>query len=69
MASEPWCKAVAAAIVPHVNRVATIDELRQWLRERLRFSRVSEVIVFREQLPCKKMRKVLRRVIRLQLQR
>jgi acyl-CoA synthetase (AMP-forming)/AMP-acid ligase II len=66
--SEQWGEAVAAVIVPRANRAATVEELQRWVRERLRSSRVPELIIFREQLPCNEMGKVLRRVIRQELQ-
>ena len=42
-------------------------ELRDWVRARLRSSRVPAVISFRQQLPYNEMGKILRRVLRDEL--
>lgn len=67
IASEQWGEAVVAAVVA---RSAAPDAavLQDWVRARLRSSRVPERIVFREQLPYNDMGKLLRRVIRQELE-
>ena len=40
------------------------EALQQWVRERLRSSRVPERVLFRSELPYNEMGKVLRRVVR-----
>jgi acyl-coenzyme A synthetase/AMP-(fatty) acid ligase len=46
----------------------TLESLQQWVRERLRSSRVPERLVFRAQLPYNEMGKLLRRVVRAELE-
>jgi acyl-coenzyme A synthetase/AMP-(fatty) acid ligase len=46
----------------------TAEGLQQWVRERLRSSRVPERVVFRRELPYNEMGKVLRRVVRAELE-
>lgn len=66
MPSEQWGEAVAAAVVLGDGCGASAEELQRWVRERLRSSRVPEVIVFKAQLPYNEMGKILRRVIKQQ---
>ena len=49
------------------NAGATDAELREWVKQRLRSSRVPTAIRFADQLPYNEMGKVLRRVIKQQL--
>jgi len=65
--SEQWGEAVAAAVVLRPGGAVAAEELRQWVRERLRSSRVPERIAFRSELPYNELGKVLRRVIRQEL--
>jgi acyl-CoA synthetase (AMP-forming)/AMP-acid ligase II len=62
-----WGEKVAAAIVLKPGASAGPDELRAWVRERLRSSRMPEVIEFREELPFNETGKLLRRVLRAEL--
>ncbi len=66
--SEQWGEAVGAAVVLRVGATVTVSTLQQWVRERLRSSRVPERWVFPRELPYNEMGKVLRRVVREQLQ-
>jgi acyl-CoA synthetase (AMP-forming)/AMP-acid ligase II len=66
--SEQWGEAVGAAVVVRAGASVTIETLQQWVRERLRSSRVPERLVFRHELPYNEMGKVLRRVVREQLE-
>jgi acyl-coenzyme A synthetase/AMP-(fatty) acid ligase len=43
------------------------DEIRQWVRERLRSSKTPETIVFRSELPKTETGKLLRRVLLAEL--
>jgi acyl-CoA synthetase (AMP-forming)/AMP-acid ligase II len=61
---EQWGEGVGAAIVLKPAVRATVPELQEWVRSRLRSSRVPQTIVFREALPYNELGKVLRRVIR-----
>ena len=66
--SEQWGEAVGAAVVLRAPGTVTAEALQQWVRERLRSSRVPERVVFRSELPYNEMGKVLRRVVRRELQ-
>lgn len=66
---EEWGEAVAAAIVLRPGRTATAEELRQWVRERLRSSRTPQRIAFREELPYNETGKLLRRRVKAELSR
>ena len=65
--SEQWGEAVGAAVVLQEAARASAAEIQTWVRERLRSSRVPELIVFRDALPYNEMGKVLRRVVRGEL--
>ena len=66
--SEQWGEAVGAAVVLRPGAEVTVEALQQWVRERLRSSRVPERLVFRGELPYNEMGKVLRRVVRVELE-
>ncbi len=65
--SEQWGEAVGAAVVLKAGASAATAELQQWVRERLRSSRVPERIRIVAELPYNEMGKVLRRVVRAQM--
>jgi acyl-CoA synthetase (AMP-forming)/AMP-acid ligase II len=67
VADEQWGEAVAAVIVLHAGRNATADELRDWVKERLRSSRAPAHIEFRAELPYSETGKLLRRKLRADL--
>jgi long-chain acyl-CoA synthetase len=67
--SEQWGEAVAAAVVLRPGAAVTVVELQQWVRSHLRSSRVPERIVFRAELPYNETGKLLRRVVREELER
>ncbi|NKF22013.1 class I adenylate-forming enzyme family protein [Solimonas marina] len=62
-----WGEAVAAAVVLHADGVASVAELQELVRARLRSSRVPQAVVFRDALPYNETGKILRRVIRQEL--
>lgn len=64
VASEEWGEAVAAVVILERGREASARELREWVRARLRGSRVPERIVFRDRLPYNEMGKLLRRELK-----
>ena len=66
--SEQWGEAVAAVVVLRPGAAATAEVLQAWVRERLRSSRVPERLVFRSELPYNEMGKILRRVVRRELE-
>ncbi len=67
VASEQWGETVAAAVVVRAGNAVSVELLQQWVRARLRSSRVPECIVFRSELPYNEMGKVLRHVLRREL--
>lgn len=64
---EQWGEAVAAAVVLKPGASAADSELQDWVKQRLRSSRVPQQIAFWPELPYNELGKVLRRVIRQQL--
>lgn len=62
-----WGETVGAAVVMNDGANVSDAELREWVRARLRSSRVPTVISFRQQLPYNEMGKILRRVLRDEL--
>lgn len=64
MADEQWGEAVAAVVVPRSGAAPDTAELQDWVRQRLRSSRVPAAIRFRDELPYNEMGKVLRRVLK-----
>ena len=66
--SDEWGEAVGAAVVLREGMTVSMQELQQWVRDRLRSSRVPERLVFRHELPYNEMGKVLRRLVRAELE-
>jgi acyl-CoA synthetase (AMP-forming)/AMP-acid ligase II len=62
-----WGEAVAAAIVVTPGAHVDDEELKQWVRERLRSTKTPDVIQFRDELPYNETGKLLRRVVRDEL--
>jgi acyl-CoA synthetase (AMP-forming)/AMP-acid ligase II len=62
-----WGEAVAAAVVLEPDADVTVEELQQWVRARLRSSRMPEHIQFRTELPYNETGKLLRRVVKSEL--
>ncbi len=62
-----WGETVGAAVVVNAGTQVAESELRDWVRDRLRSSRVPAVISFRDHLPYNEMGKILRRVLRDEL--
>jgi len=69
VADEQWGEAVAAVIVVHPGRAVDADEVREWVKGRLRSSRAPARVVFRAELPYNETGKLLRRKIREELAR
>jgi acyl-coenzyme A synthetase/AMP-(fatty) acid ligase len=67
VADEQWGEAVAAVVVLHDGREASADELRAWVKERLRSSRAPAHVEFRAELPYNETGKLLRRKLRAEL--
>ena len=64
---EQWGEAVAAAIVVKPGESVGADELREFVKQRLRSSRAPQHIAFRAELPYNETGKLLRRVLRSEL--
>ena len=62
-----WGERVVAAVVPKPGAEVTEDELRDYVRTRLRSTRTPERIEFRDELPTNETGKLLRRVLRSEL--
>ena len=62
-----WGEAVAAAVVLRPGQRADAGELQEWVRARLRSTRVPELIRFRSELPYSETGKLLRRTVRAEL--
>ena len=67
IASEQWGEAVAAAVVAKSGFDIEVAELQDFVKERLRSSRVPEVIQIWAELPYNETGKLLRRVVRSEL--
>jgi fatty-acyl-CoA synthase len=62
-----WGEAVAAVVVLHPGGVVTEAELQDWVRSRLRSTKMPCMVDFREELPYSPTGKLLRRVLRDEL--
>jgi acyl-CoA synthetase (AMP-forming)/AMP-acid ligase II len=69
VADVQWGEAVAAVIVVQPGRTVTADELRAWVKARLRSSRAPARVEFRDELPYNETGKLLRRKLRDELAR
>jgi len=69
VADVQWGEAVAAVIVLHPGRTVSADELREWVKERLRSSRTPGRVEFWDELPYNETGKLLRRKLRGELAR
>lgn len=58
---EEWGERIAAFVVPREGAEAAPDELRSWVRARLRGSRTPDVVVVMDELPYTPTGKLLRR--------
>ena len=64
---EQWGEAVAAAVVTKPGHSASEEEIRSWVKDRLRSSRTPGRIDFREELPYNELGKLLRRKLRAEM--
>ena len=62
-----WGEAVAAAVVLDPGTSVDVDEVKEFVRERLRSTKTPEVIEVRDELPYNETGKLLRRVVRDEL--
>ena len=65
--SDQWGEAVGAVVVVRSGTTTSAEALQQWVRERLRSSRVPERVLFRSELPYNEMGKIPRRLVREEL--
>lgn len=61
---EQWGEAVAAVVVLKQGKQTSAQELQEWVKNRLRSSRVPQRIEFRDELPYNETGKLLRRVVK-----
>jgi len=61
---EQWGEGVAAAVVLKIGCHASDEELKDWVKQHLRSSRVPQQIGFRDELPYNETGKLLRRRVR-----
>ena len=64
---EQWGEAVAAAVVLKAGKGATVEDLQSWVKDRMRSSRVPQVVQFLGELPYNETGKLLRRVVKAEL--
>ena len=64
---EQWGEAVAAAVVTKPGRSVSEEEIRNWVKDRLRSSRAPQRIDFRDELPYNELGKLLRRKLRAEM--
>ena len=65
--SEQWGEAVAAAVVAKTGATIDIADIQEFVKERLRSSRVPELVQIWPELPYNETGKLLRRVVRTEL--
>jgi acyl-CoA synthetase (AMP-forming)/AMP-acid ligase II len=58
---EEWGEKIVAAVVPEDGATLTVEDVRGYVRERLRGSRTPDEVVFRDELPYTPTGKLLRR--------
>jgi len=64
---EHWGEAVAAAVVTKPGHSVSEEEIRSWVKGKLRSSRVPQRIDFRDELPYNETGKLLRRKLRAEM--
>ena len=64
---EQWGEAVAAAVVTRPGHSVSEEEIRTWVKDRLRSSRAPQRIDFCDELPYNELGKLLRRKLRAEM--
>ncbi len=64
---EQWGEAVAAAVVLKSGKTATAAALQEWVKDRMRSSRVPQKMAFWDELPYNETGKLLRRIVKAEL--
>ncbi|MET7400600.1 fatty acid--CoA ligase family protein [Dactylosporangium sp. NPDC005572] len=65
MADDEWGQRILAYVVPHSTAQPDAEELRSWVRTRLRSSKTPDEVIFRTDLPRTETGKILRRLLHL----
>jgi fatty-acyl-CoA synthase len=68
VADDDWGQRIAAVIVPEAVATLTADDVRAWVRTRVRGSRTPDQVEFRASLPYTETGKLLRRALRQELE-
>jgi acyl-CoA synthetase (AMP-forming)/AMP-acid ligase II len=67
-ADDPeWGQIIVAVVVTEPNSEPDVEDLRDWVRSRLRGSRTPDRVVFRDELPVSPTGKILRRELTREL--
>jgi acyl-coenzyme A synthetase/AMP-(fatty) acid ligase len=66
-ADEEWGEKVVAFVVAAAGATLTAAEIQEWVRARLRSTRVPEDVIFTDELPYNETGKLLRRQLRARL--
>ena len=66
---DEWGQRLAAAVVPGAGELVDVDDLREFAKARLRSAKTPDTVTVVETLPYTETGKLLRRVVREQLQR
>jgi len=64
---EQWGEGVAAAVLLKTGQSAGVEELQGWVKDRMRSSRVPQLIQFWDELPYNETGKLLRRAVKAKL--
>jgi len=64
---EQWGEGVAAAVVIKPGQQTSAKELQAWVKDRMRSSRVPQVVAFWDELPYNETGKLLRRIVKARL--
>jgi fatty-acyl-CoA synthase len=64
-----WGESVTAVVVLHSGGAASAEDLREWVKERLRSAKTPQTVLFQDALPYNETGKLLRRVLRAELVR
>jgi acyl-CoA synthetase (AMP-forming)/AMP-acid ligase II len=63
IADSEWGQRIAAFVVPQPGSDEDADELKEWVRSRLRGSKTPDVVVYLPELPTTPTGKILRRTL------
>jgi acyl-CoA synthetase (AMP-forming)/AMP-acid ligase II len=69
LADDDWGHRIAAVVVLQDEKICSPDEIKDWVRARLRGWKTPEVVEFRAELPATPTGKLLRRELKIDLER